>query len=190
VTIASVAVPTSEMPDRSPLIVGANTGTQERETPRAITCSETLFGSGSTGDGAVAISKPERQPRQDCLPIPDENFLIGIGTILLPAGWCQTSPIRMIRGFSGRRATHTASCKPFEKNESTPLRSGVDDAGSPSSKTTGFGFTVAKPDERMSRLPTNSLRNVRHTLAIAATHFPGHWIEAEIDLSNAVVIDL
>src|SRR3984893_17334208 len=39
----SLASPTSEMPERSPLISAANTGTPARANPSAITCSETVF---------------------------------------------------------------------------------------------------------------------------------------------------
>ncbi len=41
--IKSLASPTSEMPDRSPLMSAANTGTPARANPSAITCSETVF---------------------------------------------------------------------------------------------------------------------------------------------------
>src|ERR1700687_1678983 len=41
--IKSLASPTSEIPERSPLISAANTGTPARANPSAITCSETVF---------------------------------------------------------------------------------------------------------------------------------------------------
>ena len=42
-TMKSLASPGSEMPERSPLISAANTGTPARANPSAITCSETVF---------------------------------------------------------------------------------------------------------------------------------------------------
>ena len=41
--IKSLGSPTSEMPERSPLISAANTGTPARANPSAITCSETVL---------------------------------------------------------------------------------------------------------------------------------------------------
>ena len=42
-TIKSLASPVSEMPERSPLMSAANTGTPARANPSAITCSETVL---------------------------------------------------------------------------------------------------------------------------------------------------
>src|SRR3954452_283740 len=41
--IKSLGSPVSEMPERSPLISAANTGTPARANPSAITCNETVF---------------------------------------------------------------------------------------------------------------------------------------------------
>ena len=82
-TIKSLASPTSEMPERSPLISAAKTGTPARANPSAITCSETVF-----PVPVAPVTRPwrlasaERQPGR-LFTLADENLLVGIGHLVV-----------------------------------------------------------------------------------------------------------
>src|SRR5207302_7987030 len=69
-------------------------------------------GSGGAGDEAMAICKPERQP--DWLfTLPDEDFLVGIGHLVVVRSHC-IAPSRASSAPFAWRPGPTASRKPIE----------------------------------------------------------------------------
>src|SRR6266446_7934156 len=72
-------------------------------------------GSGGAGDEAVAICKPKRQP--DWLfTLPDEDFLVGIGHLVVGRSHCIASS-RASRAQSPGHHDPIASCKPIEPGQ-------------------------------------------------------------------------
>ena len=79
----SLASPTSEMPDRSPLMSAANTGTPARAKPSAMHLQrDRLAGSGRAGDEAVAIGERQRQPGL-LVSLADEDLVVGIAELVV-----------------------------------------------------------------------------------------------------------
>ena len=79
----SLASPTSEIPDRSPLISAANTGTPARAKPSAITCSDTVL-----PVPVAPVTRPCRLASASAQPgrlfaLPDKNLLVGIGRLVI-----------------------------------------------------------------------------------------------------------
>ena len=72
-------------------------------------------GSGGAGDEAMAICKPERQPGR-LFTLPDEDFLVGIGHLVVGRRHCIASP-RASRAQSPGRHDPIASCKPIEPGQ-------------------------------------------------------------------------
>src|SRR6476660_6165272 len=72
-------------------------------------------GSGSAGDEAMAVCKPERQPDR-LFTLPDEDFLVGIGHLVVGRRHCIASP-RASRAQSHGRHDPIASCKPIEPGQ-------------------------------------------------------------------------
>src|SRR6202022_423673 len=101
-TIKSLASPTSEMPERSPLMSAANTGTPARANPSAITCSETVF-----PVPVAPVTRPWRfasasVSQAGCSPFPMKIFS-SVSAILL-SEVAMASPFRAHRGSQPPRA--------------------------------------------------------------------------------------
>src|ERR1700687_3599102 len=100
--------------------VSLDVGGEHRDTCTCKSLSHHLqrdgfSGSGSTGDEAMAICKPKRQPRR-LLALSDENFLVGIGHLAIGGSHCIASS--HASGVSAaRHHDHTASCKPIETGQ-------------------------------------------------------------------------
>ncbi|HEY5126757.1 MAG TPA: hypothetical protein VIJ35_05565, partial [Bradyrhizobium sp.] len=62
-----------------------------------------------------AICKPERQPGW-LFTLSDEDFLIGIGQLVIRGSHC-TASSRASGGLVARHRNHTASCKPIETGQ-------------------------------------------------------------------------
>src|SRR5439155_23453014 len=115
-TIKSFGAPTSEMPERSPLISAANTGTPARANPSAITCNETVF--------PVPVAPATRPWRfaspsvsqTGCSPFPMKIFS-SVSAILL-SDVAIASPLRAHQGlnYPGHHDP-IASCKPIEPGQ-------------------------------------------------------------------------
>ena len=115
----SLASPTSAMPERSPLMSAANTGTPARANPSAITCSETVL-----PVPVAPVTRPWRLAspsvsQAGCSPLP-MNILSAVSAILLSDVAIASplrAPTRLQPGFQSPDAIiilHLASrLKPF-----------------------------------------------------------------------------
>ena len=109
----SLPSPTSEIPDRSPLISAANTGTPARAKPSAITCSDTVL-----PVPVAPVTRPCRLASASasqavCSPFPIKIFS-SVSAVLL-SEVAITSPHRAHRGVLGVRSHHhIASCPLIE----------------------------------------------------------------------------
>ena len=109
----SLASPTSEMPDRSPLISAANTGTPARAKPSAITCNDTVL-----PVPVAPVTRPCRlasasDSQPVCSPLPMKIFS-SVSAILL-SEVAITSPLRAHRGsLVAKPHNHIASCPSIE----------------------------------------------------------------------------
>src|SRR6266446_8613884 len=97
-TIKSLGSPTSEMPERSPLISAANTGTPARANPSAITCNETVF-----PVPVAPVTRPWRfaspsVSQTGCSPFPMKIFS-SVSAILL-SDVAIASPLRAHQGLN------------------------------------------------------------------------------------------
>ena len=118
--IKSLASPTSAMPERSPLMSAANTGTPARANPSAITCSETVF-----PVPVAPVTRPWRfaspsVSHAGCSPLP-MKILSPVSAILVSevaiASPLRAPPRLQSRVSVARRHYHTASCKPIETGQ-------------------------------------------------------------------------
>ena len=96
-TIKSLGSPASEMPERSPLISAANTGTPARANPSAITCSDTVL-----PVPVAPVTRPWRLAsasvsQAGCWPFPTKIFS-SVSAILF-SDTAIASPLRAHRGF-------------------------------------------------------------------------------------------
>ena len=111
--IKSLASPTSEIPDRSPLISAAKTGTPARANPSAITCSDTVL-----PVPVAPVTRPCRLASASvshavCSPLPIKIFS-SVSAVLL-SGVAITSPLRAHRGsLVAKQHHHIASCPSIE----------------------------------------------------------------------------
>ena len=122
----SLASPTSEMPERSPLMSAANTGTPARANPSAITCSETVF-----PVPVAPVTRPWRLAsasvsQAGCSPLPMKIFSSVSASLVVGGRHCIASS-RASGCRSPDAAHHTASCKPIETGQrpeavSKPIR--------------------------------------------------------------------
>ena len=109
----SLASPTSAMPERSPLMSAANTGTPARANPSAITCSETVL-----PVPVAPVTRPwrlasaERQPGR-LFALADEDLLVGIGHLVLGRRHCIASS-RCSGGSVARRIISYCILQPIE----------------------------------------------------------------------------
>src|SRR6266849_6788835 len=94
----SLASPTSEIPDRSPLMSAANTGTPARAKPSAMTCNETVF-----PVPVAPVTRPWRfaspsVSQTGCSPFPMKIFS-SVSAILL-SDLTIASPLRAHQGLN------------------------------------------------------------------------------------------
>jgi hypothetical protein len=114
--IKSLASPTSEMPERSPLMSAANTGTPARANPSAITCSETVF-----PVPVAPVTRPWRLAspsvsQAGCSPLPikirSPVSAVAVSDVAIAPPRCDP------RGRSNyAHRNYTASCKPIETGQ-------------------------------------------------------------------------
>ena len=109
----SLASPTSEIPDRSPLMSAANTGTPARANPSAITCNDTVL-----PVPVAPVTRPCRLASASdnqavCSPFPIKIFS-SVSAVLL-SEVAITSPLRAHRGsLVAKPHHHIASCPSIE----------------------------------------------------------------------------
>ena len=126
--IKSLASPTSEIPDRSPLISAAKTGTPARANPSAITCSDTVL-----PVPVAPVTRPCRLASASvshavCSPLPIKIFS-SVSAVLL-SEVAITSPLRAHRGSSvAKQRHHIASCPSIETVRGRGHSPGLHDRG-------------------------------------------------------------
>src|SRR6185503_19191193 len=109
----SLASPTSEIPDRSPLMSAANTGTPARANPSAITCNDTVL-----PVPVAPVTRPCRLASASdnqavCSPFPIKIFS-SVSAVLL-SEVAITSPLRAHRrSLVAKPHHHIASCPSIE----------------------------------------------------------------------------
>ena len=109
----SLASPTSEIPDRSPLMSAANTGTPARAKPSAITCNDTVL-----PVPVAPVTRPCRlasasDNQAGCSPFPIKIFSIGIGHLVI-GGRHHIASSRASGEFGCQAHHHIASCPSIE----------------------------------------------------------------------------
>ncbi len=112
----SLGSPASEMPERSPLISAANTGTPARANPSAITCSDTVF-----PVPVAPVTRPCRLAspsvsQAGCSPLPMKT-LSSVSPVLVSVV-AIASPLRVHEEPLVARHRHlNASCRPGETGQ-------------------------------------------------------------------------